>query len=82
LSCASAGNCAAGGSYDGAGSGAWVVREQNGVWGKETPVPGLGALNKGSSVGVSSVSCAPAGSCMAGGFCQETGHYALQGFVT
>jgi hypothetical protein len=83
VSCASAGNCAAGGSYDGAGSGAWVVREKNGVWGKETTVPGLGALNKGSSLGVSSVSCASAGSCVAGGFYQEAGSgYALQGFVT
>ncbi|HEX9518287.1 MAG TPA: hypothetical protein VF940_19145, partial [Streptosporangiaceae bacterium] len=82
VSCASAGNCAAGGSYDGGGSGAWVVRETNGVWGKETTVPGLGALNKGSVLGVSSVSCASAGSCVAGGYYQETGRYALQGFVT
>src|SRR5216683_3131817 len=66
VSCASAGNCAAGGSYDGGGSGAWVVREKNGVWGQETTVPGLGALNKGSVLGVSSVSCSPAGSCVAG----------------
>ncbi len=82
VSCASAGNCAAGGSYDGGGSGAWVVREKNGVWGQETTVPGLGALNKGSVLGVSSVSCSPAGSCVAGGDYQETGRYALQGFVT
>src|SRR5262249_14977431 len=82
VSCASAGNCAAGGGYDGGGSGAWVVREKNGVWGKQTPVPGLGALNKGSILGVSSVSCASAGSCVAGGFYQEAGRYALQGFVT
>jgi len=59
-----------------------VAREKNGVWGKETTVPGLGALNKGSSLGVTSVSCASAGSCVAGGFYQETGRYALQGFVT
>jgi hypothetical protein len=81
VSCASAGNCAAGGGYDGAGSGAWVVRQKNGVWGKETAVPGLGALNKGIA-GVSSVSCASAGSCVAGGYYQMTGRYAFQGFVT
>jgi hypothetical protein len=83
VSCASAGNCAAGGSYDGFGSGAWVVRETNSVWGKQTTVPGLDALNKGTSLGVSSVSCASARSCVAGGFYQEAGRrYALQGFVT
>ncbi len=77
VSCASAGNCAAGGGYDGFGSGAWVVRENNGVWGKQTTVPGLGAL------GVNSVSCASAGSCVAGGYYREPVRgYALQGFVT
>src|SRR5262249_36142362 len=55
VSCASAGNCAAGGSYDGGPSGAWVARERNGVWSKQTAVPGLGALNKGSILGVSAV---------------------------
>ena len=83
VSCASAGNCAAGGGYDGGPSGAWVVRENDGVWGKQTTVPGLGALNKGSDLGVSSVSCASAGSCVAGGYYQETGrHFPLQAFVT
>jgi len=82
VSCASAGNCAAGGGYDGGGSGAWVVTEKNGVWAKQTAVPGLGALNKGSVVGVSAVSCASAGSCVAGGYYQETGRFALLGFVT
>jgi hypothetical protein len=81
VSCASAGNCAASGSYDGAGSGVFVASEKNGVWGHETTVPGLRALNKGSA-GVSSVSCASAGSCVAGGSYQETGRFAFQGFVT
>src|SRR6266851_5641185 len=77
VSCASAGNCAAGGGYDGFGSGAWVVRENNGVWGKQTTVPGLGAL------GVNSVSCASAGSCVARRYSREPVRgYALQGFVT
>src|SRR5215470_1867332 len=82
VSCASAGNCAAGGEYGGAGSGVFVVRETNSVWGKQATVPGLGALNKGSSLGVNSVSCASARSCVAGGYYQEAGRYALQGFVT
>jgi hypothetical protein len=77
VSCASPGNCAAGGSYDGFGSGAWVVRETNAVWGKQTTVPGLGVLD------VNSVSCASAGSCTAGGFYQlRSSPYGLQGFVT
>ncbi len=36
VSCASPGNCAAGGSYD---EGVFVATETNGVWGKETAVP-------------------------------------------
>ena len=75
VSCASAGNCAAGGDYD---LGVFVVREKNGVWGKETTVPG--ALPVGA---VSPVSCASAGSCVAGGSYLGTGRgYSLQGFVT
>src|SRR5216683_1348730 len=63
MSCASAGNCSAGGTYDYGGyNAAFLVSEKNGVWGQETNVPGLGALNKGSVLGVSSVSCSPAGS--------------------
>src|SRR5215472_11943691 len=53
-----------------------------GSWGRRTAVPGLGALNKGSVLGVSAVSCASAASRVAGGYYQETGRFALQGFVT
>src|SRR5579859_736139 len=69
VSCASAGNCAAGGSYvDGSGNTqAFVVSERNGVWGKAVKVPGLGALNAGADAQVSSMSCASAGNCAAGG---------------
>jgi hypothetical protein len=82
VSCASAGNCAAGGQYDGAGSGVFVASEKNGVWGHATTtVPGLGSL--GSPYGISSVSCPPAGNCVAGGNYQGAGgRFALQGFVT
>jgi hypothetical protein len=70
VSCASAGNCAAGGDYRDASGHlqAFVVSERRGVWGRAIEVPGSGALNKGGDARVSSVSCASAGSCAAGGF--------------
>jgi hypothetical protein len=75
VSCASAGNCAAGGYYnDGSGhQQAFVVSENNGTWRTAIEVPGSGALNTGGCPlrcargGVSSVSCASAGNCAAGG---------------
>src|SRR6266851_7003998 len=79
VSCASAGNCGAGGGYDGAGSGAFVVSEKNGVWGKGIKVPGPDGL----PADVGSVSCAPAGSCVAGGSYPEADrHISIEGFVT
>jgi hypothetical protein len=68
VSCASAGNCAAGGYYsDGSGGlQAFVVNEKNGVWGTALEVPGTAALNFGQAL-VYSVSCANAGNCSAGG---------------
>ena len=75
VSCASAGNCAAGGDYD---LGVFLAIEKNGVWGKETTVPGALPVEA-----VRSVSCASAGSCVAAGSYQGTGRgYVLQGFVT
>ena len=38
-----------------------------GSWGRAIEVPGLAALNKGGDAEVTSVSCASAGSCAAGG---------------
>ena len=70
LSCASAGDCAAGGFYQdrhGHGQG-YVVSESNGRWGKAIEVPGLAALRKGTDARVVSVSCGSAGNCAAGGF--------------
>jgi hypothetical protein len=68
VSCASAGNCAAGGSYDASSTGqGFVAAETNGVWGTAIEVPGLAALNKGGSAEVISVSCGSAGNCAAGG---------------
>ena len=67
VSCASAGNCAAGGAYGWPYSWAFVVSEKNGVWGKAIKVPGLGALVNGRWAYVGSVSCASPGNCAAGG---------------
>jgi hypothetical protein len=69
VSCTSAGNCSAGGSYkDSSGhQQAFVVSQINGTWGKAKEVPGTSALNQGRNAGVSSVSCASAGNCSAGG---------------
>ncbi len=82
VSCGSAGNCAAGGSYlDNSGHlQGFVVSERNGVWGQATGIPGLGALSRVGNAQVNSVSCGPAGSCAAGGFYPGR-HGISQGFV-
>ena len=86
VSCGSAGNCTAGGYYTDRAHHrqGFVAVERDGVWGTAIEVPGLAALNKGANeyvaVGVSSVSCASAGSCAAaGGYADRRGHG--QGFV-
>jgi hypothetical protein len=69
VSCASPGNCSAGGYLNG-DSGAdqgFVVSEVHGTWGKARQVPGTAALNTGGEATLTSVSCAPAGTCSAGG---------------
>lgn len=69
ISCASAGNCAAGGSYlDASGHyQAFVVTEKNGKWARGILAPGSGNLNKGGEAAAVSVSCGKAGDCAAGG---------------
>jgi len=69
VSCARAGNCSAGGFYTGAPhhAQAFVAGEVNGVWGPAQEVPGTAALNKSGSAAITSVSCASAGNCSAGG---------------
>ncbi len=82
VSCASAGNCAAGGDYTGRflHAQAFVVSETNGTWAKARQVPGSGTLNKGGNADVTSVSCASAGNCSAGGtYADGSGHQ--QAFV-
>lgn len=82
VSCAAAGDCAAGGSYlDHAGQPqAFVVSELNGRWGKAEEVPGTAALNKGSNAAVTTVSCPSAGHCVAGGY-YTNGDVSRQAFV-
>ncbi len=82
VSCARAGNCSAGGSYLDASFHlhAFVAGEAKGVWGRAQQVPGTAALNKGGEAEITSVSCARAGNCSAGGFYKDaSGH--LQAFV-
>jgi len=69
ISCAAAGDCAAGGQYsDDSGHGqAFVVGEKKFTWGEAIEVPGTAALNSGGSASVGSVSCTAAGACAAGG---------------
>jgi hypothetical protein len=70
VSCGSAGNCGAGGIYrDSSGlRQAFVVSQVIGTWGKAIEVPGTAALNQGGNAETTSVSCASAGECSAGGF--------------
>lgn len=82
VSCASAGNCAAVGTYKGgAGSTeAFVVNQTNGTWGTAEEVPGTATLNKGENATINSVSCAAPGRCSAGGSYSD-GSFQIQAFV-
>jgi hypothetical protein len=82
VSCASAGNCSAGGFYsphEGGFQQAFVVSERNGTWGKAELVPGSASLNRDGRAEVTSVSCASAGNCAATG--SYFGRGGLQPFV-
>jgi hypothetical protein len=72
VSCGSPGNCSAGGFYQlGSHAGqseAFVVSQVNGTWGRAESVPGIVSLNKNGQAGITSVSCASAGNCSAGGY--------------
>jgi hypothetical protein len=73
VSCAKAGNCSAGGFYVDASFDlqVFVAGEVKGVWGQAEEVPGTAALNKGGLAQITSVSCAKAGNCSAGGFYRD-----------
>ncbi len=70
LSCASAGNCSAGGVYtDLSGhQQVFVVGQTDGTWGAAEEVPGTAALNTGGLAVINSVSCSSVGHCSAGGY--------------
>jgi hypothetical protein len=76
VSCAPPGYCAAAGFYTDSGGHqqGFVAIEKNGAWSKETTMPGALRVEA-----VNSVSCASAGSCVAGGSYDGRG---FQGFVT
>jgi hypothetical protein len=89
VSCGSAGNCSAGGSYDtnaaacdyvGCHFSAFVITQVRGTWGRAGKVPGMTVLNKGRDAGISSVSCTSAGNCSAGGSYTDRSHH-RQAFV-
>jgi hypothetical protein len=70
VSCASAGNCSAGGTYTDSSkrNQAFIVNEVNGTWHKAVKVPGTAALAQGGMAGLNSISCASVGNCSAGGY--------------
>ena len=77
VSCASAGNCAVGGSYrDGHRHGqAYAVSERNGRWGTAIEIPGTAGLNAGGDAGVGRCPCPSAGNCtISGGYTDSHGH--------
>jgi hypothetical protein len=78
VSCASPGNCAAGGWYFPAygEGGTWslpfLVSERGGKWGQAQDPPDLAALNPGADGAVTSITCTGPGDCLAGGFYAAT----------
>ena len=68
VSCGSAGNCAAGGTFEGShfGTHAFVVTQRDGRWGKAVEIPDP-APARAAFAEVTSVSCPPKGGCVAGG---------------
>ena len=81
VSCASAGDCSAGGSYRGvANYQAFVVGEAKGTWASARKVRGTAVLNAGGDAAVTSVSCASASHCSAGGYYTDANRH-LQAFV-
>jgi hypothetical protein len=82
ISCASAGNCTAGGNYGDSSDHyqAFVVTESSGAWGTAKEAPGTGTLNRDGSALVTAMSCSGAGSCTAGGYYADAASH-LRAFV-
>jgi hypothetical protein len=76
VSCVSAGNCAAVGTYGDPYGAGFVASEKNGVWGKATTLGLVGRLAGGDAV-----SCASAGNCAAGGYYSNSSGSVTQGWV-
>ena len=70
LSCSSACNCVAGGSYEDSHghNQAFLDVQKSGKWRTAFEVPGTAGLNKGSNAQVTAISCPSAGSCAVGGY--------------
>jgi len=67
---------------DGSGHGqVFVANQTNGTWDTAEQVPGTAALNHGGFAEMFAVSCAPAGTCSAGGFYAPGGSPTLQAFA-
>lgn len=86
VSCASPGNCSAGGYYDDGGAGqqsAFVVNQTDGTWGTADSVPGIATLKTGDQAQVSAISCISAGDCSAGGYYStlQGGIFSAEAFV-
>jgi len=87
VSCASAGNCVAGGDFaDSSGNvHAWVDSETGGTWGQAIEVPGSYALSDAGLAETEYVSCphGDAGDCALAGYywLTENGHNHYQSFV-
>jgi len=73
VSCASPGDCTAGGFYRPVpgGAQAFVISQVRGAWGIAAPVPGLAALNLGGFALITSISCASPGNCTAVGLYRD-----------
>ncbi len=73
ISCRSAGNCTASGTYQPSGAPGhrvgqvFVVSEKNGTWGKAEPLPGLIALDQGLAASNTALSCVSPGNCTVAG---------------
>jgi hypothetical protein len=83
MSCGSAGNCSAVGTYqDGSyNAQAFAVNETGGTWGTAVELPGLAALGADGATEVSSISCASVGNC-AVGFSTGSGEGSIVGVAT
>jgi hypothetical protein len=76
VSCPTAGNCSAGGSYAASNTSTqpFVVSEKNGTWGKAAEVPVTATLNSGKDMSVTVVSCVSPGVCSATGDFRTSKH--------